>query len=123
VLNDLLNEYDDNWGKVLPAYQELRKPDTDAIAQLALDNFVEMRDLVADPKFILQKKIEAKLSELYPDRWTPLYSMVTFRDDIRYSDAYKTGKRQKEIMADLLQDRNVHSNWKSLDFESIINKL
>jgi kynurenine 3-monooxygenase len=51
VLNDLLNRYDDNWQEVLPVFQNERKKNTDAIAQLALDNFIEMRDLVAMPRF------------------------------------------------------------------------
>ena len=123
VLNDLLNKHNDDWSQVLAEYQLLRKPDTDAIAQLALDNFVEMRDLVADPKFILQKKIEAKLNELYPEKWTPLYSMVTFRDDIRYSEAYNKGLKQRRIMADVLSDTRIQDNWENLDFESIVNRL
>lgn len=123
VLNQLLDQFDDNWALVLPAFQELRKKDADAIAQLALDNFIEMRDLVADPQFILQKKIEAHLHELYPDRWKPLYSMVTFYDDMRYSDALRIGTRQKEIMAAVLKKPGIESNWQQLDFESIVNQL
>ncbi|MCW5910245.1 MAG: FAD-dependent monooxygenase, partial [Cyclobacteriaceae bacterium] len=55
ILNDLLNQHRDNWDIALPEFQKLRKPDTDAIAQLALDNFIEMRDLVADADFLLRK--------------------------------------------------------------------
>jgi kynurenine 3-monooxygenase len=59
VLNDLLNEHgDDNWAIVLRLRHAARKPNGDAIADLSLRNFVEMRDLVADPRFILRKKIE-----------------------------------------------------------------
>ena len=72
ILNQLLETHNDNWQTVLPAFQQLRKPDTDAIAKLALDNFVEMRDLVADADFLLRKKIEARLHELYPEKWIPL---------------------------------------------------
>src|SRR5260221_12511374 len=60
VLNQLLDHTND-WPGLFNEFQKLRKPDTDAIAQLALDNFIEMRDLVGDPKFLLRKKIEAKL--------------------------------------------------------------
>jgi len=72
ILNSLLTKHNDNWENMLPEFQQLRKPDADAIAQLALDNFVEMRDLVADADFLLRKKIEAKLYELFPDKWIPL---------------------------------------------------
>lgn len=123
VLNQMLDEYEDDWDKLLPAYQKLRKPDTDAISDLALQNFVEMRDLVADDNFLLRKKIEAKLSDLYPQKWVPLYSMVTFKEQMRYSDALEMGKKQKVIMDKVMAQSNIHKNWESLDFESIVNQL
>ncbi|MFN5170854.1 MAG: FAD-dependent oxidoreductase [Cyclobacteriaceae bacterium] len=123
VLNDLLTRYNDRWTDVLPAFQEQRKPDADAIAQLALDNFVEMRDLVADTDFLLRKKIEARLHQLYPNRWIPLYSMVTFHDNIRYSDAYATGQRQKKIMDQVMATPGIAQQWESLNFESIVSQL
>lgn len=123
ILNELLDQHEDKWKKVLKEFQELRKPDTDAIADLALDNFVEMRDLVADPDFILQKKIEAHLHELYPDKWIPLYTMVTFRDDIRYSDALTLGKKQKMIMDEVLKRPGIEAHWPTLNFEQIVKKL
>ncbi len=123
ILNDLLTTYKDDWQMVLPAFQQLRKPDGDAIARLALDNFVEMRDLVADKEFLLRKKIEARLNERYPDRWIPLYTMVTFRDDLRYSHAYATGQKQKAIMDEVLKTPGIEKKWESLDLESIINRL
>jgi kynurenine 3-monooxygenase len=123
VLDELLDEYQDKWKKVLPVFQETRKPDADAIAQLALDNFIEMRDKVADQEFILQKKIETRLHDLYPDRWIPLYTMVTFRDDIRYSDALATGKKQQAIMDDVLKIPDIQKNWELLNFEEIVNRL
>ena len=63
-----------------------------------------MRDLVADAEFLLRKKIEAKLHELYPDQWIPLYSMVTFHDNIRYSEALSIGAKQKKIMDEVMQN-------------------
>jgi kynurenine 3-monooxygenase len=123
ILNDLLNLHHDNWDKVLSEFQLLRKPDADAIAQLALDNFIEMRDLVADADFLLRKKIESKLYELYPDKWIPLYSMVTFMDTMRYSDALRIGQRQKQIMNDVMQQPGIANNWQQLDFLKIVNQL
>lgn len=123
VLNQMLDDYDDNWDKLLPAYQKLRKPDADAISNLALQNFIEMRDLVADDKFLLRKQIEAKLSDLYPQKWIPLYSMVTFKEQMRYSEALEMGKKQKAIMDKVMAQNNIHKNWESLDFESIVNQL
>jgi kynurenine 3-monooxygenase len=123
VLNELLNKNSDHWKPTLAEFQELRKPDADAIAQLALDNFVEMRDLVADPEFILRKKIEAKLHQHFPEKWTPLYSMVTFQDDMRYSEAYATGQRQKKIMDEVMKTPDIEKNWELLNFAEIVNKL
>jgi len=123
VFDDLLDEYDDNWDLTLEKYQALRKVDADAIADLALQNFVEMRDLVADEDFLLRKQIEAKLYELYPDKWIPQYSMVTFNENIRYSEALKEGVGQKKIMDAIMDKKDIAQNWKLLDFEQIASQL
>jgi kynurenine 3-monooxygenase len=123
VLNELLDNYGDNWDKTLPAFQELRKPDTDAIAQLALDNFIEMRDLVGEPEFLLRKKIEAKLHEMFPQQWIPLYSMVTFNEQIRYSHAYDIGIKQRRIMDEVMKKPDIQNTWPSLDFAAIVAQL
>jgi kynurenine 3-monooxygenase len=122
VLNQLLDHSSD-WTTLFNEFQKLRKPDTDAIAKLALDNFIEMRDLVADVNFLLRKKIEATLNHLFPNKWIPLYSMVTFHDDIRYSDALAIGIKQKKIMDEVMQRVNIETTWEQLDFESIVSKL
>jgi kynurenine 3-monooxygenase len=123
ILNELLDQYQDDWAKVLTAFQNRRKPDADAIAQLALDNFIEMRDLVADEKFLLRKKIEAKIHSLFPDKWIPLYTMVTFQDDMRYSEAYTIGQRQKQIMDRVMGDPDIDKNWEKLDLKVLVDKL
>ena len=66
-----------------------------------------MRDKIADPKFLLQKKIEAKLHEKYPGKWIPAYSQVTFSPQIRYSDALKKGKKQEAIMKEVMQAEDI----------------
>jgi kynurenine 3-monooxygenase len=123
ILNDLLDQHNDDWNKAVASFQELRKADTDAIAQLALDNFIEMRDLVADADFLLRKKIEAKLHTLYPDKWIPLYSMVTFHEDIRYSEAYRIGKKQKAIMDKVMEQPGIETTWESLNFEQLAHLI
>jgi kynurenine 3-monooxygenase len=123
ILNQLLDQHQDNWEQSILAFQQQRKKDTDAIAQLALDNFVEMRDLVADADFLLRKKIEAKLHTLYPNKWIPLYSMVTFHDDIRYSDAQQIGLKQKKIMDEVMKRPDIESIWQHLDFEQLVLQL
>ncbi|WP_238354435.1 FAD-dependent oxidoreductase [Fulvivirga marina] len=123
ILNALLDQHQDNWDVVLQKFNETRKPDVDAISDLALQNFIEMRDLVADEDFLLRKKIEARLHELYPEKWTPLYSMVTFNEDIRYSEALNIGRRQKEIMDEVMRSPDIENTWEELDFKNIVEKL
>ena len=117
VLNDLLNEHgDDDWGTVLDAYGRARKPNGDAIADLSLRNFVEMRDLVADPRFILRKKIEGRLQQRHPDKWLPLYSQVKF-SDIPYVDAWNEGLRHDRIMEEVLAMPGIEERWDSEEVE------
>jgi kynurenine 3-monooxygenase len=123
VLNQILDKYQDNWEKSLQEYQHLRIPDADSIAELALNNFTEMRDLVADEKFLLRKKIEAKMYELFPERWTPLYSMVTFSPEIRYSEALAKGKKQDIIMSEIMQLPDIDQVWEDLILEEVTRRL
>ena len=117
VLNDLLNEHgDDDWGTVLDAYGKARKPNGDAIADLSLRNFVEMRDLVADPRFILRKKIEGRLQQRHPDKWLPLYSQVKF-SDIPYVDAWNEGLRHDRTMEEVLAMPGIEERWDSEEVE------
>ncbi|MBI5857023.1 MAG: FAD-dependent monooxygenase [Sphingobacteriales bacterium] len=117
VLNGLMDKYDNDWETILSEYQQLRKPDGDAIAELALNNFIEMRDKVADPKFLLQKKIEARLHEKYPEKWIPAYTQVTFSPHIRYSEALQRGKKQEAIMHELMQMPNIAQVWDTHEIE------
>ncbi|MCB9183079.1 MAG: FAD-dependent monooxygenase [Flavobacteriales bacterium] len=117
VLNDLLNVHgDDNWSAVLDAYGKARKPNGDAIADLSMRNFVEMRDLVADPRFILRKKIEGRLQQRHPDKWLPLYSQVKF-SDIGYLDAWNEGLRHDRIMEEVLAMPGIEEKWESEEVE------
>lgn len=123
VLNSLMEKHADDWTKILPEYQLLRKPDGDAIAELALNNFIEMRDKVGDKKFLLQKKIETAFSKKHPDKWIPAYSMVTFSPDIRYSDALKRGNKQQQIMDKIMLGNGIEENWESSTTEEKILSL
>jgi kynurenine 3-monooxygenase len=113
VLDELIDKYGEDWKKILSEYQSLRKPDADAIADLAVNNFTEMREKTADPKFLLQKKIEARLHEKYPDRWIPAYSQVTFSPQIRYSEALKRGNKQEAIMQEIMKEPGIEQVWDS----------
>lgn len=124
VLNGLIEKHGEDWLDILNEFQAMRKPDADAIADLALNNFVEMRDKVADPKFLLQKKIEGRFSSKHPDKWTPAYSMVTFSPHIRYSEALKRGNLQQSIMDEIMAIPGIETSWESEEIEnSILSKL
>lgn len=112
VLNKMLDEHDDNLDTVLPEFSKLRKPDADAILELALRNYIEMRDLTGDPEFLLQKKIEARFSKKYPEKWIPLYSQVTF-SDIPYHQALANGDRQQVIMSEIMKMNKIDEMWDS----------
>ncbi len=103
------------WDELLPNYSGARKKDADAISELALMNFLEMRDHVGDPSFLKRKKLEAKIQEQYPEEWIPLYSMVTF-SNTPYSEALRLGKIQKTLMDEVLEREDV-------DFESLISRF
>lgn len=122
ILDELIGKNGEDWGKVLEEYQQLRKPDGDAIADMAIANFTEMREKTADPKFLLQKKIEARLHEKYPDKWIPAYSQVTFSPQIRYSEALKRGQMQEAIMQEVMRMENIDQVWDDNEIHSLIIK-
>lgn len=119
VLNDILNRNGGDLSKAIEEFSGSRKKDADAISELALNNFIEMRDLVADEKFLLRKKIEKRIYEKYPDKWMPLYSQVTF-SHIPYSEALKAGDRQKRIMDEIMAMENIAERWDSEAIEQQI---
>ena len=120
VLDGLIGKHKEDWANILSEYQQLRKPDADAIADLALNNFVEMRDKVADPKFLLQKKIEAAFSKKHPDKWIPAYAQVTFSPQIRYSAALKNSIRQESIMQQVMATPGIEEKWQDEEIEKMI---
>ena len=91
-----------DWAAAFAAYETSRRPDADAIADMALENYVEMRDTVRDPKFLLKKALAFELEERFPDRFIPRYSMVMFHL-LPYAEAYRRGKLQAAILDELTE--------------------
>ena len=116
VLLELLDRYGAVWERVFREFEEARKINTDAIADLAIENFVEMRDRVADPRFLLRKRIELALEARYPGLFVPKYAMVTFHR-IPYSVALARGKTQDRILTELCRDidRVEDLDWSKAD--------
>jgi kynurenine 3-monooxygenase len=94
-------EADGNWARTFAAFSAIRKPNADAIADMALDNYVEMRDSVRDPAFLLRQRIGFELEQRFPERFVPRYSLVMFRDDIPYAEAQRRGRIQEQILRSL----------------------
>ncbi len=121
-LDDLMDTYGDDWETIFSEYQKIRKPNADAIAELSYRNFVEMSSKTANPKFLLQKKIEKRFAARHPEKWIPVYSRVTFSER-PYVEALAIGDRQEKIMQRVMQHPNIESNWDSDEIENEILSL
>ena len=122
ILNELIDYCDHDWNKIMPMFEASRKPNSDAIADLAKLNFIEMRDLVADPQFQFKKKIAAKVSEVFPDKFIPVYTMVSF-SHLPYSEALKEYRRQDDILSETILLPDIKEKWDNAYFEMIAQKL
>ncbi|HEV2401702.1 MAG TPA: NAD(P)/FAD-dependent oxidoreductase [Candidatus Sulfotelmatobacter sp.] len=100
VLLELLDRHGADWPRVFQEFEQQRKTNTDAIADLAVENFIEMRDRVADPRFLLRKKVELALEAKYPRQFVPKYAMVTFHR-IPYKMARDRGEIQDRMLSEL----------------------
>jgi len=100
TLDELL-DHDCEWERVFAKFDRARRPNAEAIAQMALENYVEMRDTVRDPGFQRRKVLSEELERRFPDRFIPRYSMVMFHPEIPYADALRRGAVQSEILAAL----------------------
>ena len=103
VLMDYVDSGDDNWLDIFSSYNKMRKSDADAIAQMAIENYIEMRDSVAQSDYKTKREIANSLSIEFPDRFIPRYNMVSFTS-IPYSEVYKRGKIQQEIISQLMEN-------------------
>ena len=119
VLDQMIEKYGDDWANLLNEYENSRKPNADAIAELSYRNFMEMSAKTADSNFLLQKKIEKWFSEKHPDKWMPLYSRVTFSLQ-PYSEALAIGDFQNQIMEQVMQIPNIEEKWNSGEVEDKI---
>ena len=90
-----------SWEGAFAEFGALRKANTDAIAAMALDNYLEMRERVADPQFQLQQALSLELERRFPQRFIPRYSMVMFHHEIPYRTALERGAIQALLLAEL----------------------
>lgn len=113
-LDGILDTAGDDWEAVMNRFQQQRKPNGDAIADLALYNYIEMRDLSGREDFQLRLKIEKKIAEKFGDRFMTHYSMVTF-SDLPYSEAKKRGEKQNELLDRLMSQPGIEQKWDSAE--------
>ncbi|MCL4144854.1 UNVERIFIED_CONTAM: hypothetical protein GTU68_002112, partial [Idotea baltica] len=92
-----------DWSNIFKTFETHRKKDADAIADLALDHFIEMRDAVADPDFLMRKKLEKRMQELFPEVFLPAYSQVTF-SHTPYSEALRNANLQNDFFNKILPE-------------------
>lgn len=118
-LDELIEIYGDDWDAIFSEYQKQRKPNADAIAELSYRNFIEMSSKTADAKFLLQKQIEKKFAEKYPEKWIPVYSRVTFSER-PYSEALAIGDTQEKIMQEVMSIPDIETHW---DSKAVENKI
>jgi kynurenine 3-monooxygenase len=90
-----------SWEKAFADFYARRKPNTDAIAGMAIENYLEMRERVADPGFQLQAALSHELERRFPQRFIPRYSMVMFHHEIEYRTARERGAIQAQLLARL----------------------
>jgi kynurenine 3-monooxygenase len=107
---------------VFADFYALRKPNTDAIAAMALENYLEMRERVADPRFQLQRSLALELERRLPQRFIPRYSMVMFHHEIPYRTALERGTVQEQILAELTADTTALSDVELLRAEREVER-
>jgi kynurenine 3-monooxygenase len=110
VFDQILEKNEGDWESVFKTYEKIRKKDTDAIADLAVDNFFEMRDHVANPIFQEKRKLEMDLEQHFPEEYSSKYSLVTFNENIGYHEAMTRGRAQDKAILNMVADDEIDLN-------------
>lgn len=118
----VLNQILDKTGEFnFEVFQKTRKPDTDAIAELALQNFIEMRDLVGESSFLTLKKLDQKLHEAFPRLWNPIYNQVSFTN-IPYAQALEGKKLQEVLLNKIDSQYEWQKKWPATEIKLLLTK-
>jgi kynurenine 3-monooxygenase len=118
----LMEEHNHDWVEIFKAYQAERKPNGDAIQELSKHNYLVMSNYVADPEFLLQKKFERKIQELYPEKYIALYTMVSFTS-IPYAEAWDKGQKQDVFIKDIMAKHDVKSLFEADKIDDLIHSI
>ncbi len=120
VFDEILNQGLGDWEEVFKRYERVRKEDTDAIADLAIDNFHEMKDHVANPIFKEKRKLEMELEKTFPNEYFSKYSMVTFNENIPYAEAMKKGRAQDKALLNMVAHHDLDA---ISDLKEVLKKV
>jgi kynurenine 3-monooxygenase len=101
ALDELLAGGGGDWQALFADFERLRRPNTAAIAQMALENYHEMRDAVLDARYVRRKALAMRLEQRFPERFIPRYSMVMFHPEIPYAEALRRGALQAQLLEEL----------------------
>jgi len=121
VFNEVLDDHEGDWDKIFYEFQERRKSNADAIADLAVDNFYEMRDHVDDEAFKEKRKLEMQLEQTFSDYYSK-YGMVTFKEALSYSKAKELGRKQDELLLELCRSGQ-HKKMSLEEVNQAVNQL
>lgn len=125
VFDEILSHFErsrevGDWETVFKRYEKARKQDTDAIADLAIDNFHEMKDHVANPLFKEKRKLEMSLEENFPKEYFSKYSMVTFNENIPYAEAMNKGRAQDKALLNMVAHHDLDA---ITDLKEVLKKV
>jgi len=104
VFDEILDKHEGDWKTIFYEYEKARKKDTDAIADLAVDNFHEMKEHTASPLFQQKRKLETAFEAEFPEDYYSKYSLVTFKEQITYLQALQKGRAQDKAILNLIND-------------------
>ena len=119
ILSSLLDECHGSWTDAFGRFSQVRKRDMDAMADLCVSHSFELRDRAGDPSFQLRKDVERRVNELLPDRYMPLYSMISFTL-MSYADAVQTSREQDVIIDRLMKVENLEQKLLTHEFERAV---
>jgi kynurenine 3-monooxygenase len=122
TLAECMEQYGDDWEALLVEFERRRRPNTNAIADLCVEHFVELRDLVGTPGFLLRKEIERKINQAYPEKYKDLYSMITFTC-MPYTEALRVDREQRTMVDQLMCLEGIERRLESPEVERVIDGL
>ena len=101
TLANLMGQNENDWEIIFKDFSSTQVENGHAIANMAIENYLEMRDHVNDPEYKKRRNVELKLERMFPGQFIPRYSMVSFHK-IPYAEVYQQGEKQFKIISDVL---------------------